>query len=108
MGAWQDTSTLFVELEAATYLAQADPNAYSCKDKKLAIDHYTNFLWCKNCQGARPGRCNREPRAAARREASGCRIRGEGLDAHAGAVTHQQPFGAHKARDISQVHAFLD
>ena len=47
VGAWQDTSTLFVELKAATYLAQTDPNAYSCKDKKLTIDHYTNFLWCK-------------------------------------------------------------
>ena len=47
VGAWHDTSTLFVELEAATYLAQTDPNAYSCKDKKLTTDHYTNFLWCK-------------------------------------------------------------
>ena len=47
VGAWHDTSTLFIELEAATYLAQTDPNAYSCKDKKLTIDHYTNFLWCK-------------------------------------------------------------
>ena len=46
VGAWQDTNTLFVELEAACYLAQTDPNAYSCKDKKLTIDHYTNFLWC--------------------------------------------------------------
>ena len=47
MGAWQDTNTLFVELEAACYLAQTDPNAYSCKDKKLTIDHYTKFLWYK-------------------------------------------------------------
>ena len=29
VGAWQDTSTLLVELEAATYLAQTDSNAYS-------------------------------------------------------------------------------
>ena len=36
-----------MELEAANYLAQTDPNAYSCKDKKLTTDHYTNFLWCK-------------------------------------------------------------
>ena len=46
-GTTVDASTLFVELEAANYLAQTDPNAYSCKDKKLTIDHYTNFLWCK-------------------------------------------------------------
>ena len=45
--AWQDSGTLFVELEAANCLAQTDPTAYSCKDKKLTIDHYTNFLWCK-------------------------------------------------------------
>ena len=36
-----------MELKAATYLAQTDPNAYSCKDSTLKIDHYTNFLWCK-------------------------------------------------------------
>ena len=47
VGACHDTSTLFVELEAATYLAQTDPNAYSCKNKKSTIGHYTNFLWCK-------------------------------------------------------------
>ena len=47
VGAWQDTTTLFVELEAACYLAQTEPSAYSCKDRKLTIDHYTNFLWCK-------------------------------------------------------------
>ena len=47
VGAWKDDNTLFVELEAACYLAQTDPNAYSCKDKKLTIDHYTDFLWCK-------------------------------------------------------------
>ena len=44
VGAWQDSCTVFVELEAANYLAQTDPNAYSCKDKKLTINHYTNFL----------------------------------------------------------------
>ena len=47
VGAWQDESTLFVELEAVCDLAVTDPNAYSCKDKKYTIDHYTNFLWCK-------------------------------------------------------------
>ena len=45
--AWQDESMMFVELETACDLATTDPNAYSCKEKKYAIDHYTNFLWCK-------------------------------------------------------------
>ena len=47
VGAWQDESTLFVELEAACDLAITYPNAYSCKDKRYTIDHYTNFLWCR-------------------------------------------------------------
>ena len=47
VGTWRSDSTLFAELEAATHLAQTDPNAYSCKDKKYTIDHYTNSLWCK-------------------------------------------------------------
>ena len=51
-GACQDDNTLFVELEAACYLAQTDPNAYSCKDKTLTIDHHELSL----VQGARPGR----------------------------------------------------
>ena len=48
VGAWQNENMpLFVELEAACNLAQTDPNAYSCEDKKYTIDHYTNFLWCQ-------------------------------------------------------------
>ena len=39
VGAWQDASTLFVELNTVTYLAQTDPNAY-CQLQGQEVDHW--------------------------------------------------------------------
>ena len=36
-----------MQLWSSSDLAITDLNAYSCKEKKYTIDHYTNFLWCK-------------------------------------------------------------